>query len=169
MFWGCVLKKNQPYKVQHALEDGEFPVLHLSNAVLTGSTGSSKKDDGRTTVTISLKAGGDPTVEKDLKHLVIATLCPDKKDQVALDLYINVSQNITIACQGEGEVHLSGYFEPNNSLDELGAGGIGGFPLDDDEDDDEEEEAEEQLDIPDDEVKTLKKDAAKATTAGGAK
>ena len=41
MFWGCVLKKNQPYKVQHALEDGEYPVLHLSNAVLTSKDGFS--------------------------------------------------------------------------------------------------------------------------------
>ena len=33
-FWGCVLKENEPYKVQHALEDGDYPVLHLSSAVL---------------------------------------------------------------------------------------------------------------------------------------
>lgn len=65
-------------------------------------------------------------------------------------------------------MHLSGYFEPNNSLDELGAGGIGGFPLDDDDD---EEDEEEQIEIPDDEVKTLKKDAVKPVSgknAGGA-
>ena len=35
-----------------------------------------------------------------------------------LDLYLNVSQNITISCSGKNEVHLSGYFEPNNSLDD---------------------------------------------------
>lgn len=113
-----------------------------------------------------MRANGDPTIERDLKNLVIATLCPDKKDQVSLDLYLNVSQNITIACQSESEspeVHLSGYFEPNNSLDELGAGGIGGFPLDDDDD---EEDEEEQIEIPTEEVKILKKDAVKPVTAG---
>lgn len=57
-------------------------------------------------------------------------------------------------------MHLSGYFEPNNSLDELGGGGLGGFPLDDD-DEDEEEDEEEQIEIADEEVKTLKKDAGK--------
>ena len=35
-----------------------------------------------------------------------------------LDLYLNVSQNITISCSGKNEVHLSGYFEPNNSIDD---------------------------------------------------
>ena len=135
MFWGCVLKKNQPYKVQHALEDGEYPVLHLSNAVLASSTGS-KKDEGRTLVTISMKASGESVVEKDLKNLVIATLCPNSKDQVSLDIYLNVSQNITISCQGDGEVHLSGYFEPNNTIeDQMFGGGGQGFSLDDDEED----------------------------------
>ena len=63
------------------MEDGEFPVLHLSNAVLAAASPGSKKDEGRTTVTLSMKANGDSTIEKDLKNLVIATLCADKKDQ----------------------------------------------------------------------------------------
>ena len=72
------MTKKQPYKVQHALEDGEFPVLHLSNAVLANShDGASSKP---TTVTISMKASGDSTVEKDLKHLVIAKLVPQTKE-----------------------------------------------------------------------------------------
>ena len=62
------------------MEDGEFPVLHLSNAVLAAGS-SPKKDEGRTTVTLSMKANGESTIEKDLKNLVIATLCADKKDQ----------------------------------------------------------------------------------------
>ena len=51
-----------------------------------------------------------------------------------------MSQNITIACQGEGEVHLSGYFEPNSSIEDqmLGAAGAHGFGLDDDEEDEDE-------------------------------
>jgi hypothetical protein len=69
MFWGCVITNKQPYKVQHALEDGEFPVLHLSNAVL-----ASGAKNGSTTVTVSMKANGESTLEKDLKNLVIATL-----------------------------------------------------------------------------------------------
>lgn len=77
MFWGCVLKEGQPYKVQHALEDGEFPVLHLSNAVLASE---SKKDNGKTSVFITLKGTGDSAANKDLKNLCIATLNPETKD-----------------------------------------------------------------------------------------
>jgi len=50
-----------------------------------------------------------------------------------LDLYLNVSQNITISCSGKNEVHLSGYFEPNNSLDDA----MYGQEEMDDEDEDE--------------------------------
>ena len=156
MFWGCVLKKNQPFKVQHVLEDCEYPVLHLSNAVLVSGASPSKKGEGRTTVTITMKANGESTVEKDLKNLLIATLYPELKDQVRLDLYLNINQNITIAMQGEGEVHLSGYFEPNNSLeDQMLGSGVGGFGLDEDDEDDEDE----QVEITDDEVKNLQKEA----------
>jgi len=148
-----VLKKNQPFKVQHVLEDCEYPVLHLSNAVLVSSGTPSKKGDGRTTVTITMK---ESTVDKDLKNLLIATLYPELKDQVELDLNLNVSQNITIAMQGEGEVHLSGYFEPSNSLeDQMLASGVGGFGLDDDDEEDEDE----QVEITDDQDKILQKEA----------
>lgn len=152
------MKKNQPYKVQHALEDGEFPVLHISNAVLAQSNSGSSKDDGRTTVTVSMKANGESSTNHDIKNLVIATLQPSAKDQVSLDLYLNVSQNITLACQGNGEVHLSGYFEPNSSLEDqmFGAAGGQGFSLDDDEEDEDEQE-----EITGDELKDLHKDAKK--------
>jgi hypothetical protein len=59
------------------LEDGEFPVLHLSNAVLAND---SKKDNGKTSVFISLKGTGDSAANKDLKNLCIATLNPETKD-----------------------------------------------------------------------------------------
>jgi len=87
----------------------------LSNAVL--AKGSSKAD-GKTYVTLTMKSDGDSNVQKDLKNHCIASLQPDVKDQVPLDLYLNVSQNITISCHGACEVHLSGYFEPNNSIEE---------------------------------------------------
>lgn len=58
--------------------------------------------------------------------------------------------------QGEGEVHLSGYFEPNNSLeDQMLGSGVGGFGLDEDDEDDEDE----QVEITDEEVKNLQKEA----------
>jgi hypothetical protein len=50
-----------------------------------------------------------------------------------LNVYFNVSQNITISCHGKNEVHLSGYFEPNNSLED---GMYGDEMEEEDEDDD---------------------------------
>lgn len=76
---------------------------------------------------------------------------------------MNVSQNITLACQGDGEVHLSGYFEPNSSLEDqmFGAAGGQGFSLDDDEEDEDEQE-----EITGDELKDLQKDAKNAVGKG---
>lgn len=92
-----------------------------------------------------MKTDGDSTVQKDLKNLCIASLQPEVKDQVPLDLYLNVSQNITISCHGSSEVHLSGYFEPNNSIEEqmFGAAGAQGFNIDDEEEEDEQMEMDE--------------------------
>jgi nucleophosmin 1 len=49
---------------------------------------------------------------KDLKELVVATLQKDKVETVKVDLYFNVSQNVTLTVSGAGELHLSGFFEP---------------------------------------------------------
>lgn len=157
MFWGCVLKEGQPYKVQHALEDGEFPVLHLSNAVLAPN---SKKDQGKTSVLISMKATGDSETNKDLKNLVIASLIPETKDQQSLGLYLNVSQNITISVQGKSEVHLSGYFEPNQSAED-GMFGVGGLNDFEGEEEEEEEEEDESIDLSEEDKNDKKKSKIK--------
>lgn len=131
MFWGKVLKEGEPYKVQHALEDGDYPVLHLSSAVLGKSDGNAKN---KTFVQVSMG--------KDLKGLQIAVLTPDRNEVQALDLYLNISQDITISVRGKGEVHLAGYFEPNNSLDDQMYGqDLGEL----DEDEESEEESEEEV------------------------
>jgi len=115
--------------VQHALEDGEYPVLHVSNASFSKDA---KKEGGKCYITVSMKEAG-----KELKNLNIAILTPDRQEMQSLDLYLNVSQNITIACTGKNEVHLSGYFEPNNSLDDAMYG--------QEEMDEDDEEAEEDV------------------------
>jgi hypothetical protein len=48
---------------------------------------------------------------KEVKDLVLATLQKDRVENVALDIYINISQNLTLSVSA-GEVHLSGFFEP---------------------------------------------------------
>jgi hypothetical protein len=61
MFWGCVVKEGKPYKTQAALEENDYPVLHLSNVALPRTAGNGK---------IHLLA----SMGKDLKDLTIATL-----------------------------------------------------------------------------------------------
>jgi len=73
---------------------------------------------------------------KDLKDLTLATLQKDKVETVALDIYINVSQNVTLSISGAGELHLSGFFEPQrDDMDE-------NMFLDEEEEDEEDEEIE---------------------------
>lgn len=70
---------------------------------------------------------------KDLKDLTLATLCKDKVETIALDIYINVSQNVTLSISGPGELHLSGFYEPQrDEMDE-------NMFLDEEEEDEEEE------------------------------
>jgi hypothetical protein len=49
---------------------------------------------------------------KDIKELTLTTLTKDKVESIALDLYINVTQDVTLSVLGSGELHLSGFFEP---------------------------------------------------------
>jgi len=84
MFWGHVLKEGQPYKVQHALEDGDFPALHLSCAILAKDA----KENAKTYVTLSKK---ETDSAKSLKNLVIAVLDPKKNDVCPLDVFLNLS------------------------------------------------------------------------------
>jgi nucleophosmin 1 len=111
-------------------------VLHLSNACLSKDA---KKESGKSHISVSMKEAG-----KDLKNLTVAILTPDRQEMQPLDLYLNVSQNITISVTGKNEVHLSGYFEPNNSLDDA----MYGQEM---EEDDDEEDIEGKLDSDSDE------------------
>ncbi len=78
--------------------------------MLGQSGNSSTAKNNKTYVNISMG--------KDLKNLQIAVLTPEKLDVQALDLYLNISQDITISVKGKNDVHLSGYFEPNSSLED---------------------------------------------------
>lgn len=122
MFWGCVIKEGKPYKTHSALEESDYPVLHISNVALPKSAGNGK---------VHLVA----SMGKDLKDLTLATLQKDKVETVALDLYVNVSQQVTLAILGQGELHLSGFFEPQREeMDE----NMFDYGEDDEEDEDEE-------------------------------
>jgi hypothetical protein len=102
MFWGCVLKDGKAYKTQGALEDNDYPVLHISNVALPKNAPA-----GKLYLLASMGKG-------EIQGLTIATLQKDKVESVALDLYVNVSQQITLTVSGApgAELHLSGFFEP---------------------------------------------------------
>lgn len=72
------MKEGKPYKTQAALEENDYPVLHLSNVALPKNAGQGK---------VHLLA----SMGKDLKDLTLATLQKDKVETVRLDIYINVS------------------------------------------------------------------------------
>jgi uncharacterized protein YaiI (UPF0178 family) len=84
MFWGAIVKDAKPYNAQQALEKSEYQVLHISNVALPRDA----KANSKVTLTVSMG--------KDLKDLTIATLTKDKVEVVALDLYINISQAVTM-------------------------------------------------------------------------
>ena len=127
MFWGCVLKDGKAYKTQSALEESDYPVLHISNVALPKNAPAGK---------LYLLA----SMGKDLQGLTLATLQKDKIESVSLDLYVNVSQQITLTVSGApgAELHLSGFFEPQRSDEEDDAMFMNG---EEDEEDEEEEVA----------------------------
>jgi nucleophosmin 1 len=98
-------------------------VLHLSTAVLPKN---SKKENGPSHVTVSMKHA-----TKEVNNLTLAVLKPGSQDVQNLNVYFNVSQNITLSCHGKNEVHLSGYFEPNNTMED---GGMYGDEMEEEDD-----------------------------------
>lgn len=82
--------------------------MHISNVALPRNAPNGK---------IHLLA----SMGKDVKELTIATLQKDKVETVALDIYVNVSQQVTLSVAGAqgAELHLSGFFEPQrDEMDE---------------------------------------------------
>ncbi len=98
MFWGTILKEGKPLKTKPSLEENDYPVLHISNVCLPKTAAAGK---------VILMA----SMGKDLKDLTLAVLQKDKIENVALDLYINITQEVVLSVSG-GELHMSGFFEP---------------------------------------------------------
>jgi hypothetical protein len=90
------------------LEDNDYPVLHISNVALPKNAPT-----GKIYLTASMGKG-------EIQNLTIATLQKDKIESVALDLYVNVSQMITLQVSGApgAELHLSGFFEPQREAED---------------------------------------------------
>jgi len=119
------------------LEDLDYPVLHISNVALPKNA-----PQGKIYLLATMGKQGQETV----KDLTLATLQKDKVESVALDLYVNVSQQVTLSVSGAqgAELHLSGFFEPQREGEDDGMFMDGGEE-DDISDDDEEQVAGKQL------------------------
>jgi hypothetical protein len=116
------------------LEDNDYPVLHISNVALPKNA-----PGGKIYLTATMGKSGAETI----KDLVIATLQKDKVESVALDLYVNVSQQITLGASGAqgAELHISGFFEPQREGEDDEGMFMDGEEIDEEEESDEEEEA----------------------------
>jgi hypothetical protein len=123
MFWGAIVKEGKPWKAVKNMEDAEYPVLHISQAALPKSAQAGK-------IQLTLSNG------KDLKDLVVCTLQKEKVENQSLDLYIHISQPIELKVSGPGEIHLSGYVEPSQDMEDNEF--MQGGDLDDEEDSEEE-------------------------------
>lgn len=123
MFWGTVLKQGVNYK----LADSQVDVVHISNVAL-GAGG-----DGKTTV--YAKVGGE--------EFVLVNLERSKLEQTPLDLYFRVDQKVEFGVKGKGEVHLSGYVEPEVDEDDLSEDEEEDVEAEDSEEEEEEVEEEE--------------------------
>ena len=95
MFWGCSVKANKPHVVPAGLSD----VLKVSNLAIT------PKSNGRSSVYLQVA---------DQSKILLSNLEVSKTDQVSVDLFVRVSDNVTFSLEGQGEVHVSGYFEPDS-------------------------------------------------------
>lgn len=113
MFWGVILRQGQNHKLSEA------DVIHVSNAALGANA------EGR--VTLYAKVEG--------KEFTIGNFEKGRTEQTPLDLYFRVDQSVEFGVRGKGEVHVSGYIEPEDEGSDEG-------PEDEDIPEDEEESEE---------------------------
>jgi nucleophosmin 1 len=99
-FWGCVLKPGQTKKV----ESPEGEILHLSQACLA------EPKDGKNYVQATV----------DGTTFNIACLEKGKKEHDSFDLFFDPTA-CAFANKGTSDVHLTGYFEPDDGEDDEAA------------------------------------------------
>eukprot|EP00927_Polykrikos_kofoidii_P006608 TRINITY_DN12679_c0_g1_i2.p1 TRINITY_DN12679_c0_g1~~TRINITY_DN12679_c0_g1_i2.p1 ORF type:complete len:247 (+),score=72.14 TRINITY_DN12679_c0_g1_i2:68-808(+) len=115
-FWGCTLKPGQKEKV----ESSKGNILHLSQACLHDPK------DGKNYI----------KAEVEGKTYAVACLEKGKSEHESFDLFFNPSQ-CAFSSSGKSEVHLTGYFEPDEGDD-----------LEEEEEEEEEQEATSKKNAP---------------------
>jgi hypothetical protein len=79
---------------------------------------------------------------EQIKDLTVACLEKNKVETAFLDLYVNITQQVTLSVSGPtcAELHLTGYFEPQRETDEEAMFMDGEEEEEEDEIDEDEEE-----------------------------
>jgi nucleophosmin 1 len=96
-FWGCILKPGAKAKI----ENPEGDILHLSQACLHNP------QDGKNYIQAEVQG----------KTYAIACLERNKKEHDSFDLFFN-PDSCAFSNNGKSEVHLTGYFEPDEDMDD---------------------------------------------------
>mmetsp|Transcript_66752 Transcript_66752/g.152959 ORF Transcript_66752/g.152959 Transcript_66752/m.152959 type:complete len:225 (-) Transcript_66752:157-831(-) len=135
-FWGASVKPGQ--KVSVSMSDGGT-LLHLSQACLANA-----KEASPTYV----------KVVRDGQTLNLACLGKGSQEHCALDLFFALEEPVVFIVEGKNEVHLTGYFEPEDD-------GADDDDLSDDDDDEEEDDDDDEDDDVDDSDVPQEADLAK--------
>ena len=133
MLHGFKVTSGKAYKSSKLFENtsGEFATFHLSAAVVEDASALKSTDKFGLAVKLEEKYGQ--------QEITLTTLSKER-DTVALDLYINCTQELSLSLKNAPKgcsVSLSGYFEPKGDDMEDGMFGYGDEDGEDLEDDDE--------------------------------
>jgi len=124
-FFSAVLKKDKPYEAQPP----EGFVLNITNAAAISS--------GKEAIVLKVVTTG---LEGEKVEAVLGTLRPGTVDQFQLNLVFGFDVPSKFFITGNGEVHLSGYYQPGPQDDD----DMEGYPDMDEEDDEDEDEDDEE-------------------------
>lgn len=125
-FWSAVVSKGKPVEVQPP----EGFVLNLQQAAVVNGKGSN-------VLKVSTIA-----IEGEKIDAVIGTLRTGTTDQIILSLVFGFDVPATFSTTGDGEVHLSGYYQPGPDDGEDEEGDDEDFDDEDEDSEDEEEDDE---------------------------
>ena len=98
MLWGSSINSVKPFKI---------PNNHKSENMKISNICLSPKSPGQGKTSLYLKMG----METPQKKLYIVTLETYKNEHCILDVCLNTHQNVTLFVEGNGEMHISGYYE----------------------------------------------------------
>ena len=124
MFFGKVISLQAPFSFNaDSAEEGK-EVLSLTNVTLAPSS----------------KEGAQLLIKKGTEKFLVALLTKERP-QASINVYITLDDNVQLVVEGNGVIHVTGYFEPEGQ-DDLPFGEDFEDESENEEDEDESEEEE---------------------------